>query len=75
MKQNVIEIFVDEGCEMASVHLNGECVMSGNYWDFHPGCHGIHQYGDFNGYQGLANAIAVTIGNCSILKKNYEYEK
>lgn len=73
--KNLIEIFVDPDCEMASVHLNGECVMSGNYWDFHPKCHGIYEYGDWNCYNGLANNIAHTVGNCSIVKKKYEYGK
>ena len=74
MKNNLIEIFVDPSCEMASVRLNGECVMSGNYWDFHPRCHGIYEYGDFKGYTGLANAIAKTIGNCEMITKKYSYD-
>lgn len=38
---NTITISTDESCEMAMVDLNGECIMMGNYWDFHPNCHGI----------------------------------
>jgi hypothetical protein len=32
--------------------------MSGNFWDFHPGCHGINQYGDFYGFDDLAIKIS-----------------
>ena len=42
---NKIIIYRDESCEMAELYLNDECIMSGNYWDFHPGCHGIYEYG------------------------------
>ena len=31
--------------------------MEGNYWDFHPGCHGITEYGDFRGYSGLVSGM------------------
>lgn len=38
--------------------------MEGNYWDFHPGCHGIYKYGNFNSANELAEQ----------LKKHYEKE-
>ena len=38
--KNVIKVIIDTSCEMAEVSLNGECLMMGNFWDFHPGCHG-----------------------------------
>jgi hypothetical protein len=44
---------------MASVELDGKLVMLGNFWDFHPRCHGIYQYGEFSGYWGLVRAIEV----------------
>jgi len=61
MTEHVITIKVDRSCSMAEVLLNGELVMMGNYWDFHPGCHGITEYGDFRGHKGLANSIAVSL--------------
>lgn len=58
-KKNIIKAFVDDSCEMAKVTLNGKCVMEGNFWDFHPGCHGIHKYGDWNGFANLVQAIYI----------------
>ena len=74
MNKNIIEIKVDKSCEIAQVSLNGEIVMSGNFWDFHPGCHGINEYGDFKGYSDLARSIALKVGNCEIIKSEYSYE-
>lgn len=74
MKKNIIEIKVDKSCEMAQVSLNGEIVMSGNFWDFHPGCHGIVKYGDFKGYSDLARSIKLKVGNAEIIKSEYSYE-
>lgn len=37
---NVI-LFEDENCEMAKIEVNGKNLYEGNYWDFHPGCHGL----------------------------------
>lgn len=74
MNKNIIEIKVDKSCEMAQVSLNDKIVMSGNFWDFHPGCHGINEYGDFNGYSDLARAIALKVGDCEIIKSEYSYK-
>lgn len=71
--KNTILVKTDSLCEMAEVWLNGELVMSGNFWDFHPGCHGINKYGDFKGYTGLVNAIQTTVGKCEVIKEDYEY--
>lgn len=57
LDNNVILVEVDEACEMASVSLNGSCVMMGNFWDFHPDCHGIKL--DFSSYNSLADALFV----------------
>jgi hypothetical protein len=27
--------------QMAEIQVNGEQLYVGNYWDYHPGCHGI----------------------------------
>lgn len=53
----------DPSCKMASVFIEGRKKvpigdgMEGNYWDFHPGCHGIHEFGDFSGPFGLMNGM------------------
>lgn len=71
--KNKILIKTDSSCEMAAVYLNDKLVMSGNFWDFHPHCHGIHKYGDFKGVNGLVNAIIKTIGPCQIKREKYNY--
>jgi hypothetical protein len=38
---NVITVRRDDGCAMAEVLVNGKVIMTGNTWDFHPGCHGF----------------------------------
>ncbi len=76
-KKNQIEVFYDPSCEMAKVLLNDVLVMDGNYWDFHPECHGITKYGDWNSYTELARAISRKLGdnNCEITTKTYKYEQ
>ncbi len=39
-KKNVIKIYRDTTCSMAQLRLNNAPLMEGNFWDFHPGCHG-----------------------------------
>lgn len=56
-----IQIGVDKSCEMAIVLIDGKCVMEGNFWDFHPGCYGINEYGDFKGYLSLASAVEIKL--------------
>lgn len=41
LEENEILEEVQASCEMACVSVNGQCIMMGNYWDFHPGCHGL----------------------------------
>jgi hypothetical protein len=64
---------------MAEVHLNDKCIMVGNFWDFHPGCHGIHEYGDFKGFDSLAVSVAHKLneqGKKSIIvREKYDYLK
>lgn len=50
---NIITIGIQQSCEMAIVDLNGSCLMMGNYWDFHNGCHGM-DVPEFNSHIGLA---------------------
>lgn len=75
---DVILVKVDKSCDMAEVLLNDECVMDGNFWDFHPGCHGINEYGDFNGHNDLAKKIGETLTKegkeFTIVKEEYVYE-
>lgn len=62
-KSATIRVLVDPTCKMAVVHtyLSGKreysMGMSGNYWDFHPGCHVMREFGDFNSSFGLALGI------------------
>jgi hypothetical protein len=56
-KEIIISVLVDRSCDMAKVSIDDKCVMAGNFWDFHPGCHGINQYGDFYGFDDLAIKI------------------
>ena len=77
-EMNVILVKVDKSCDMAEVLLNGECIMDGNFWDFHPGCHGINEYGDFNSHYELAKKIGETLTKegkeFTIVKEEYVYE-
>lgn len=61
---NVIKVYKDPSCEMASVFLNGKELMMGNYWDFHPGCHGgaLRVLGYITGntsWQGVTGLISM----------------
>lgn len=58
-----ITVKLEPSCEMAGVWVEDECVMVGNYWDFYPGCHGIHKYGEFKGPFSLARAIERALKN------------
>lgn len=44
---DTIEIVVDSLCKGAMVSVGSEMVMLGNFWDFHPGCHGLNAWGDW----------------------------
>jgi hypothetical protein len=61
---------------MARVSIDGKCVMEGNFWDFHPGCHGINEYGEFAGFDDLAMKILFKLGRSGnkarIFKKEYK---
>ena len=62
-KEIIISVLVDRSCDMAKVSIDDKCVMAGNFWDFHPGCHGINQYGDFYGFDDLAIKIMRKFNN------------
>ena len=53
----VIKVQTDQCSSMAKVSLDDKVIMEGNFNDFHPECHGIHTYGNFNGHIGLSTAI------------------
>lgn len=62
--ENVVKIYVDRSCNMATVYFNREHMMTGNFHDFHPGCHGglLSVIGTlanstFYGYTGLAEML------------------
>ena len=73
----IILLKYDTNCDMACVSLNDRCIMEGNYWDFHPGCHGINEYGDWNSPKQLADAIKSKLisegKQVEIIKQNYKY--
>lgn len=39
------------------VSVGSEMVMLGNFWDFHPGCHGLNAWGDWTSCGSLAIAL------------------
>jgi hypothetical protein len=62
-KKMTVEVLVYPPFKSAWVmilHGDGrrEDVMSGNYHDFHPGCHGITKYGSFHGPLDLGYCVA-----------------
>jgi hypothetical protein len=74
----IIKIEVDLSCEMARVSIDGKGVMEGNFWDFHPGCHAINEYGDFEGHDDLATVIGASLEkngyDIAIVRESYKYE-
>jgi hypothetical protein len=64
-KSNKVQIDIDRGCSMARVKVNGKAVMLGNFWDFHPGCHGFN-LPNFASYTELADLFV------SALKSNHQ---
>lgn len=40
-KQRTVTILTDGGCDMAEIRISGQTIYSGNFWDYHPGCHGV----------------------------------
>lgn len=74
---NIIEILVDRSCSMASVEVNGDCFMMGNFWDFHNGCAGLYDIPDFKGYTSLAllieNYILSKGKDCKVIQREWNY--
>jgi hypothetical protein len=75
-KEIIILIQTDESCEMARVSIDGVGVMEGNFWDFHPGCHNIIEYGNFGSCDDLAINILFELAKkgkkAKIVKEKYK---
>jgi len=78
--KNVILLRQDYSCEMAEVQLNGQQVFLGNYWDYHPGCHGniMPAKYQWDGREGFVNALTLYIKDrgkkVSVKRKEYKYK-
>lgn len=66
----IIKVQTDQFTSMAKVSLDDKVIMEGNFHDFHPGCHGIHTYGNFKGHIGLSTAIWFYL----LRKKKFKYQ-
>lgn len=87
MSKATIFVETDSSCEMARVFTRISTLpkgmdkwdfgMEGNYWDFHPHCHGMHTFGEFNSPTSLANAIKVWLVDrgykVNIVNGTYKY--
>lgn len=76
--KNILVIFQDKGCDMAKVVLNEECIMEGNYWDFHNGCYGMNDLPNFRTFSGLKDIIEKYVKSLGkeieISYQSYKYE-
>lgn len=79
--KHTIKVRTDHSCEMAEVLLDDELVMMGNFWDFHPGCCDVTEYGNFSSYATLSTAIyqhlvksGVPYNEIETITEQYEYE-
>jgi hypothetical protein len=70
-KKVSVGLFTDNSCEMAKVKIGNQVVFEGNFWDFHPGCHGSilmneytgnidHVIDDFHGASDFFHQIIAT---------------
>jgi len=53
LEENIVDHKIHAGWKMANVQVNGVSIMTGNFWDFYPGCHGI-ALPNFNNSKDLA---------------------
>lgn len=78
--EHIINLRIDDMGEMAEIYLNGECIMLGNFWDFHTGVLNSidRKYGEFKGYNGLIKAICEQLlkegHTTKLIKETYSYE-
>jgi hypothetical protein len=77
--QHIINLKIDDYSEMATIYLDNKLIMTGNFWDFHPECHDIKEWGEFRGYLGLVRVISEKISKkgetVKLIKENYSHEK
>lgn len=62
-------------CQMAQVRVNGQVIMLGNFWDFHPECHGF-DLPRFHGADDLARLLTqglTTAGHAVDLRANDQW--
>ena len=74
-EQNTVVTDLDDSCDMAQVSVNGEAVMVGNTWDFHPGCHGF-DLPAFKGPKALSQLFVTALkarGHDVIETTNHEW--
>jgi len=75
MKTILVEY--DDSCEMARVSIDNKLIMEGNRCDFHPGCHGLDDYGEFNNAEDLALKVQWKYRqeeiDIKIITKSYKY--
>lgn len=78
-KDVIITIKVDNTCDMAVVSDSLGYVYSGNFWDFHNGCHtDVPELKTFNTYRELANRLKdkhISNGyNVDIIEETYSFQ-
>lgn len=79
-EKNIILLKEDFSCEMAEVYLNGEEIFTGNFWDYHRGCHGniLPLKYEWETRSGLVNALARYVQDKGkkviVRKKKYKYK-
>lgn len=78
LEHNVINVGIQESCDMATVELNGKCLMMRNNWDFHNNCHGM-KIPTFNSYRELSlifkdALIAADKDVELVVDSNWEYD-
>lgn len=74
---NTLTLARDSETRMAKVMVNDECVYSGNYWDYHNGCHGVHDFpfDDVAGFISGLKALAIREGmEVTYLVEEYSYD-
>ena len=60
---NELHLLEDRVAQAAELRLNGEPLFMGNFWDFHPHCHGgalrilAYLYGNWKGPESLIRII------------------
>ena len=64
-RKNKVTVDIDRSCEMAQVKVNGKVIMVGNFWDFHPGCHGFNGLPSFPWLQQPGQRVCPGTGSGS----------